>query len=46
MLLTFDFLQAKEECLAQLRKELKMLETEHKEYLVEARSNIQMKSSR
>ncbi|KAK3157636.1 hypothetical protein QOZ80_2AG0125400 [Eleusine coracana subsp. coracana] len=33
----------KEECLAQLRKELKILETEHEEYLVEAKSNKHMK---
>ncbi|XP_062205709.1 protein EMSY-LIKE 1-like [Phragmites australis] len=40
-----DFLSGtKEECLAALRNELKILETEHREYLVKARSNKQIKS--
>ncbi|TVU30616.1 hypothetical protein EJB05_22246 [Eragrostis curvula] len=35
---------AKEECLAQLRKEFNIPETEHGNYLVKARSNMDMKS--
>ncbi|KAL6640955.1 hypothetical protein ACP70R_019136 [Stipagrostis hirtigluma subsp. patula] len=35
---------AKEACLNELRNELKILETEHREYLVNARSNKQSKS--
>jgi len=46
MLLTFAFLQGKVRCLTELRNELKILQTEHAECLVKARSNKQIKSFR